>query len=110
MSVTRQSLPAIHRGLSPRKGMALALGAAMLLGGCDTLSSLNPFDKPEVYKPALDAGAKLVFIDNTPKGFEYGKDYVTISTADLVQMGAKAGEALEEQIVIQGPDRGDQNR
>jgi outer membrane protein assembly factor BamD len=25
----------------------------MLLGGCDTLSSLNPFDKPEVYKPDL---------------------------------------------------------
>ncbi|MCA0420710.1 MAG: outer membrane protein assembly factor BamD, partial [Proteobacteria bacterium] len=53
MSVTRQSLPAIHRGLSPRRGIALALGAALLLGGCDTLSSLNPFDKPEVYKPDL---------------------------------------------------------
>lgn len=53
MSVTRQSLPAIHRGAFPRKGLALALGAAMLLGGCDTLSSLNPFDKPEVYKPDL---------------------------------------------------------
>lgn len=55
---------------------------------------VDPETAPEVYKPALDAGAKLVFIDNTPKGFEYGKDYVTISTADLVQMGAKAGEAL----------------
>ncbi|SIQ26866.1 Beta-barrel assembly machine subunit BamD [Bosea sp. TND4EK4] len=53
MSVTRQSLPAIHRGAFQRKGLALALGAAMLLGGCDTLSSLNPFDKPEVYKPDL---------------------------------------------------------
>ena len=53
VSVTRQSLPAIHRGLSPRRGIALALGAALLLGGCDTLSSLNPFDKPEVYKPDL---------------------------------------------------------
>ena len=53
VSVTRQSLPAIHRGLSQRRGIALALGAALLLGGCDTLSSLNPFDKPEVYKPDL---------------------------------------------------------
>ncbi len=53
VSVTRQSLPAIHRGVSPRKGLALALGAAMLLGGCDTLSSLNPFDRPETYKPDL---------------------------------------------------------
>ncbi len=53
VSVTRQSLPATHRGFSARKGIALALGAAMLLGGCDTLSALNPFDKPEVYKPDL---------------------------------------------------------
>ncbi len=53
MSVTRQSLPAIHRGVFQRKGLALALGAAVLLGGCDTLSSLNPFDRPEVYKPDL---------------------------------------------------------
>ncbi len=55
---------------------------------------VDPETAPEVYKPALAAGTKLVFIDNTPKGFEYGKDYITISTADLVQMGAKAGDAL----------------
>ncbi|WP_420101412.1 outer membrane protein assembly factor BamD [Bosea sp. (in: a-proteobacteria)] len=53
MSVTRHRLPAFQRGAFPRKGVALALGAALLLGGCDTLSSLNPFDKPEVYKPDL---------------------------------------------------------
>lgn len=53
VSVTRQGLPAIHRGSYPRKSIALALGAALLLGGCDTLSSLNPFDRPEVYKPDL---------------------------------------------------------
>jgi ribose transport system substrate-binding protein len=59
---------------------------------------VDPETAPEVYRPALDAGTKLVFIDNTPKGFEYGKDYITISTADLVQMGAKAGEALGAQL------------
>ncbi len=59
---------------------------------------VDPETAPEVYKPALAAGTKLVFIDNTPKGFEYGKDYITISTADLVQMGAKAGVALGESL------------
>ena len=60
VSVKRHSLPAIHRGSYPRKGIALALAAAMLLGGCDTLSSLNPFDKPEVYKPDLTPDRKSV--------------------------------------------------
>ncbi|WP_282568886.1 outer membrane protein assembly factor BamD [Bosea sp. BK604] len=36
-----------------RPGAALALGVGLLLGGCDTLSSLNPFDRPEVYKPEV---------------------------------------------------------
>ncbi|KRE00446.1 outer membrane assembly lipoprotein YfiO [Bosea sp. Root381] len=35
------------------KGAALAVGAALLLGGCDTVSALNPFDRPEVYKPEV---------------------------------------------------------
>nr|WP_281270143.1 outer membrane protein assembly factor BamD [Bosea caraganae] len=38
---------------SLRPGAALALGVALMLGGCDTLSSLNPFDRPEVYKPEI---------------------------------------------------------
>jgi outer membrane protein assembly factor BamD len=33
----------------------LVVGAALLLGGCDTVSSLNPFDRPEVYKPEVVA-------------------------------------------------------
>jgi outer membrane protein assembly factor BamD len=49
----RQTIPTPHRGESMRKGPVLALGAALLLGGCDTLSSMNPFDKPEVYKPEV---------------------------------------------------------
>lgn len=33
--------------------LALALGAALGLAGCDTLSSLNPFDQSSRYKPEL---------------------------------------------------------
>ena len=35
-----------------------------------------PTTAAEVYRPALEAGAKLVFVDNAPKGFVQGKDYV----------------------------------
>jgi outer membrane protein assembly factor BamD len=42
----RLNTPSIHR-------VALALCAGLWLGGCDTLSSINPFDKAEVYKPEI---------------------------------------------------------
>ncbi len=35
------------------KRLALVFSLAAALGGCDTLSSLNPFDRPEVYKPEV---------------------------------------------------------
>jgi outer membrane protein assembly factor BamD len=38
---------------SSGKRLALVFSLAAALGGCDTLSSLNPFDKPEVYKPEV---------------------------------------------------------
>jgi outer membrane protein assembly factor BamD len=60
VSVNRQSIPTPHRAgrIGSDKigaGPVLALGAALLLGGCDTMSSLNPFDRPEVYKPEIVA-------------------------------------------------------
>ncbi len=36
-----------------RAHVTLALVGALALGGCDTVSSLNPFDRPEVYKPEV---------------------------------------------------------
>lgn len=53
MSAMRQSIPTSNRSRMAGKSAFLALGAALLLGGCDTLSSLNPFDKPEVYTPEV---------------------------------------------------------
>ncbi|PTM42216.1 Beta-barrel assembly machine subunit BamD [Bosea sp. 124] len=53
VSVKRLNNPASQRAESMWKGTALALGAALLLGGCDTVSALNPFDRPEVYKPEV---------------------------------------------------------
>ena len=56
-----------------------------------------PIDPPTasgVYGIARDAGVKLVFIDNAVKGFSHGKDYVTVVSADLFQIGNKAAIAL----------------
>ena len=40
----------------------------------------------------------LGFVDNAPKGFVQGKDYVTIVSDDLVQMGEKAADAMAAAI------------
>jgi outer membrane protein assembly factor BamD len=52
-------------GLRGVAGRALAVGAyALLLAGCDTLSSFNPFDKSEVYKPEIVANVPAEEIYN----------------------------------------------
>ena len=56
-----------------------------------------PIDPPTasaVYGVARDAGVKLVFIDNAVDGFTHGKDYVTVVSADLFQIGNRAANAL----------------
>jgi outer membrane protein assembly factor BamD len=55
VSVMGLNIPTSGRTGSMRRGAVLALGTALLLGGCDTMSSLNPFDRPEVYKPEVVA-------------------------------------------------------
>lgn len=63
---------------------------------------VDPETAPEAYRPALAAGTRLMFVDNAPKGFLHGTDYIAISSADLVQMGTKAGEALAEKLSRKG--------
>ena len=46
-----------YSGLRSAGVRALVIGACgVTLAGCDTLSSLNPFDKSEVYKPEIVVG------------------------------------------------------
>lgn len=59
---------------------------------------VDPDTAAEVYRPALEAGTVLGFVDNAPKGFVHGKDYVTIVSDDLAQMGEKAADALAAAI------------
>ncbi|HET7715503.1 MAG TPA: substrate-binding domain-containing protein [Bauldia sp.] len=59
---------------------------------------VDPDTAAEVYRPALEAGTIVAFVDNAPKGFVQGKDYVTIVSDDLFQMGEKAADAMAAAI------------
>ena len=55
---------------------------------------VDPDTAPEAFKPAKEAGAVLVFVDQPPKDFKAGKDYVSVVSDDFAQMGKHAGDAM----------------
>lgn len=63
---------------------------------------VDPDTAAEVYRPALDGGTIVAFVDNAPKGFVQGKDYVTIVSDDLFQMGEQAADAMAAAIGDKG--------
>jgi len=63
---------------------------------------LDPVTSAEAFKPAVAEGVKIVLLSNKPKGFVQGKDYVTIVTDDLFQMGKHAADALAAAIGNKG--------
>ncbi|MDB5556463.1 MAG: ABC-type sugar transport system periplasmic component RbsB [Rhizobium sp.] len=63
---------------------------------------VDPASAATVYEPALKAGVKLGFVDNSPQGYVHGKDYVTIVSDDLFQMGHKAGVAMADALGKKG--------
>jgi ribose transport system substrate-binding protein len=66
----------------------------------DALLSLpvDPTATASAYRGAVEAGAKLVLLSNVPAGFKPGKDYVTVVTDDLFEMGHQAADALAAAI------------
>jgi ribose transport system substrate-binding protein len=66
----------------------------------DALLSLpvDPTATASAYKGAVEGGAKLVLLSNVPAGFKPGKDYVTVVTDDLFEMGHHAADALAAAI------------
>ncbi len=50
------------------------------------------------YQTAAQAGVKLVFMDNTPKGLQHGKDYVSIVSADNYGNGIEAAHIMAESL------------
>lgn len=55
---------------------------------------VDPTSAAQAFQPAVDAGTKLVFLSNVPAGYEYDKQYTSIVTDDLYQMGKQAAEAM----------------
>jgi ribose transport system substrate-binding protein len=58
--------------------------------------AVDPTTGAAAYRPAVAKGVKLVFADQAPDGFTYGKEYQAIVTGDLFQLGRRAAEALGE--------------
>jgi len=56
----------------------------------------NTITAAEIFKPAVDAGAKLVFVSNLPDGYVHGEDFVGISTSQPFDQGIYMADAIEE--------------
>lgn len=59
---------------------------------------IDPVAGAEAFRPAVEAGVKLVFMSNLPQGYVQGKDYVGIVTDDLFGMGKAAAEMLADAL------------
>lgn len=57
---------------------------------------IDPVTGAEAFRPAVEAGVKLVFMSNLAEGYVHGKDYVSIVTDDLFGMGKAAAEMLAD--------------
>jgi ribose transport system substrate-binding protein len=55
---------------------------------------VDPDTATETFRSAKDAGIVLVFVDQPPKNFVAGKDYVSVVSDDFAQMGKHAGDAM----------------
>lgn len=59
---------------------------------------VDPATAKSVYDIAREDGVILSFVDNSPAGYVHGKDYVTVVSDDLFQMGNRAGIAMAEAL------------
>ena len=108
VSVTRQSLPAIHRGLSQRKGIALALGEAPLLL---RIASFNAYQEGwALYAERLAAEIELAAglpeaaLQRLPQ--EAGRPELVLRTQALLRVGrpAEVTGALQTWVVTHPHD------
>ncbi len=62
----------------------------------------DPVATADAYQRAADKGIKLVFMDNVPKGFTAGKNYVSCVSADNYGNGVIAADLIGEALGGQG--------
>nr|WP_307281029.1 substrate-binding domain-containing protein [Labrys wisconsinensis] len=58
----------------------------------------DPVATANAYKTAADAGVKLVFMDNVPRGMQAGKDYVSVVSADNYGNGVAAAHLMAQAL------------
>lgn len=58
----------------------------------------DPVATADAYRKAVRQGVKLVFMDNVPKGFTPGKDYVSVVSADNYGNGVASAHLMAEQL------------
>jgi len=59
---------------------------------------VDPTSGTTAYQPAVDAGAKIVFADNSVKGYTAGNQYVGIVTGDQYGMGRTCADLMSDAI------------
>jgi ribose transport system substrate-binding protein len=59
---------------------------------------VDPVSTAAAYKAAADKGVKLVFMDNVPKGFTAGKEYVSSVSADNYGNGVAAAHLMAKAL------------
>lgn len=59
---------------------------------------VDPVSAGEAFQPAVDAGVKLVFVDNGVDGYTAGEEYVAVVTGDHFGMGRAAAELMAEAL------------
>jgi ribose transport system substrate-binding protein len=62
----------------------------------------DPVATAAAYRKAERAGVKLVFMDNVPKGFAPGKDYVSVVSADNYGNGVASAHLMAEKLKGKG--------
>jgi ribose transport system substrate-binding protein len=62
----------------------------------------DPISTASAYKKAADAGVKLVFMDNVPKGLEAGKEYISVVSADNYGNGVAAAHLMAKALKGKG--------
>jgi ribose transport system substrate-binding protein len=58
----------------------------------------DPVAAAETFRPAADKGVKIVYLSDTAKGWQAGKDFVTLVSADLNALGENAADILAKAL------------
>jgi ribose transport system substrate-binding protein len=62
----------------------------------------DPVATAGAYRKAAAAGVKLVFMDNVPKGFKPGEDYISVVSADNFGNGVAAAHLMAKELNGEG--------